>query len=135
MTAKPLKSILFVCRHNSVRSQIAALLTEKISHASITANSAGPEPTAVPEYISQWATHLGHSAPLTSRSLEQVKDQPSDLIVTLCDKSHQALPELKTDQEHIRWDFRQADTIDDLKHLEIELAERIRLLLLIKGVI
>ena len=135
MAATPLNSILFICRHNSIRSQLAAILTEKISHSAVKAACAGPEPTAVPDFIQNWAEQLGHSAPLTSQPLEQVSDQSFDMVVTLCDKSHQALPKIKNDSQHIRWDFHHADTADQLKHLEIELAERIRLLLLTKGVI
>lgn len=135
MSANPLTSILFICRHNSVRSQLAALLTEKISNSKVKAHSAGPEPLAVPEFIQDWANQLGHSGELASQPLEQVSNQSFDMVVTLCDKSHQALPKLANDHQQIRWDFHHADTEEQLKHLEIELAERIRLLLLTKGVI
>ena len=135
MTANPLKSILFICRHNSVRSQLAALLTEKISNSKVQAHSAGPEPSSVPQHVQDWAVQLGHSGQLSTQSLEQVSDQPFDMVVTLCDKSHHALPNLKSDLQQIRWDFHHADNAEDLRHLEIELAERIRLLLLTKGVI
>lgn len=129
-------SILFVCRHNSMRSQIAEVLAHKISRGAVLAQSAGPEPTAVPEFIQAWANNLTDAAlELSSNSLDEVKDKAFDLIITLCDKTHQALPELSSDQDHIRWDFQHADTEEALRHLEIELAERIRLLFLTKKVI
>lgn len=130
-----LQTILFICRHNSVRSQVAALLARKISHGNITAISAGPEPTPVPAHVQSWAEQLGVSEKLQSQGLDQLAQQEFDLIITLCDKSHQALPQLANDKAHICWDFHHADTADALKHLEIELADRIRLLLLTKGVI
>lgn len=129
-------SILFICRHNSIRSQIAAALTHKISQGSVTTHSAGPEPLPVPGYINQWVTNLlGEAQELQSQSLEAVADQAYDLIITLCDKTHTALPELASDTQHIRWDFQHPDDEESLRHLEIELSERIRLLLLAKGLI
>ncbi len=129
-------NILFVCRHNAVRSQIAAALTDKISHGKVTTDSAGPEPTSVPDYISQWVDNLlGDSRELQSQSLEAVAEKQFDMIITLCDKTHAALPELASDTQHIRWDFHHPDDQNALNHLEIELAERIRLLLLAKGLI
>lgn len=129
-------SILFVCRHNAIRSQIAAALTHKISHGQVISHSAGPEPRAVPEFVSSWVENLlGESRPLQSQPLEAVADQPFDMIITLCDKTHTALPELGTDTQHIRWDFHHPDDQEALRHLEIELAERIRLLLMAKRLI
>lgn len=135
MTAPSLQSILFICRHNSVRSQVAALLAKKISNNDLVIDSAGPEPKDVPEFVQDLAEQMGLDSKLESKSLTQVADRPFDLIITLCDKSHQALPSLQTDQENVRWDFHHSDTSEDFKHLEMELAERIRLLLLTKGVI
>ena len=128
--------VLFVCRHNAVRSQIAAALTNKISRGQALAISAGPEPQPVPEYISDWITRLtGQEEKPVSRSLNDVSDQSFDTIITLCDKSHGALPELKSDNQHIRWDFSHADDTEAIKHLEIELSERLRLMLLTKGLL
>ena len=129
-------NILFVCRHNAIRSQIAAALTDKISHGKVTTHSAGPEPHSVPGYINQWVGDLlGESRELQSQPLEAVADKQFDMIITLCDKTHAALPELASDTQHIRWDFHHPDNQEALSHLERELAERIRLLLLTKGLI
>lgn len=129
-------SILFICRHNSIRSQIAAALTEKISQGKVSTASAGPEPVTVPDYVNQWIGNLlGEPRQLQSQSLETVADKAFDLIITLCDKTHAALPELASDTQHIRWDFHHPDDEESLRHLEIELSERIRLLLLAKGLI
>lgn len=129
----PKARILFVCRHNSSRSQLAAALARKISHGRVEAESAGPEPTAVPEIIKGRISALGLPVEqIESRHLNQVADQSFDMIITLCDKSHQMLPELPQDTQHIRWDFQHAETTEDVHHLEIELAERIRLLMLAK---
>ncbi|WP_286236595.1 hypothetical protein [Neptuniibacter halophilus] len=129
-------NILFVCRHNAIRSQIAMILANHLGKGNVTAVSAGIEPTPVPEFIQQWAAGINKQAqPLQSTQLETLADQHFDMIITLCDKSHQAIPELASDREHIRWDFSHPDDPEQLRHLEIELAERLRLMFLAKGLI
>jgi hypothetical protein len=78
---------------------------------------------------------LGGETKPESNSLDDVAQESFDTIITLCDKSHDALPELPTDQHHIRWDFHHADNAEGLKHLEIEISERLRLMLQAKGLI
>lgn len=129
MTDATAAKVLFVCRHNAVRSQLAEILATKISHGHVSAHSAGPEPHAIPDFIHQLASDLnGPEHTLSSNTLEDMKDQVFDMIITLCDKSHTALPELASDTQHVRWDFHHADSWEDVRHLEMELADRLRLL-------
>ena len=131
----PLK-ILFICRHNSVRSQIAEILANKIGGSKVLAISAGIDPQPVPEYIHQWASQFDtQGGTLNQKSVSSLEDEAHDLIITLCDKTHQSLPELPQDREHIRWDFHHPDDEPAVKHLEIELSERLRLMFLAKGII
>ncbi|UTW03204.1 hypothetical protein KDX31_18045 [Amphritea atlantica] len=126
--------ILFVCRHNSIRSQIAEALANKMGHGKVLATSAGPEPEPIPEHVSEWVTRLSHSQTKpVSKDLNEMAREPFDTIITLCDKSHDALPELATDQQHIRWDFSHPDDAEALKHMEIEISERLSLMLQAKG--
>lgn len=135
MTAAQPYKILFVCRHNSMRSQIAEVLGNKIGGDNVSVFSAGSEPEPVTEEIRNWAETISPGAALTSTPLVDMEGQNFDLIITLCDKSHAALPELSSDEDHVKWDIHQANEGDEVKQLEIELAERIRLLLLAKHLI
>lgn len=129
-------NILFICRHNGVRSQLAEVLATKLGNGKVAASSAGPEPTSVPNVIQTWANDLlGEEYPLGTTALREMEGQPFDMVITLCDKSHAFPPSLENDAEHIRWDFPQVTHIDDLPHLETELAERLRLLFLSKHLI
>lgn len=136
MTDTTAAKVLFICRHNAVRSQLAEILATKISHGRVSAYSAGPEPHAIPDFIHQLASDLnGPETSLTSNTLDDIKDQAFDMIITLCDKSHAALPELASDTQHIRWDFHHADSWEEVRHLEMELADRLRLLFSTKHLI
>ena len=131
----PLK-LLFICRHNTVRSQIASALANKLGKGNVNASSAGPEPATVPEHIQQWINRLtGHAGVIESTALSDIEDQPFDLIITLCDTSHAVLPTLNSDVQHIRWDFQHAEDLASVKHLEMEIAERLRLMFLAKHII
>ena len=128
--------ILFICRHNAIRSQIAEALTNKISRGKALAQSAGPEPLPVPEHIAQWIHQLsGSDHKPVSKELSELDGEGFDTIITLCDKTHAALPQLGADQQHIRWDFQHTDEPEALRHLEIEISERLRLMLLAKGLL
>ena len=132
----PSFNILFICRHNAVRSQIAAALAVKIGHDSVSASSAGVEPEPVPDYVNQWVSELnGEPTTLTPTPMDEFELNHFDLIITLCDKTHRALPSLAQDKEHIQWDFPHPNNAEELSHFEIEMAERLRLMLLAKHVI
>lgn len=122
--------VLFVCRHNAVRSQIAEALMKHISRGRVETYSAGIEPMAVPRFVNTWASEL-YRAPTTlqSISLDELAGEHFDTIITLCDKSHAALAEHPGDRYHVRWDFHHPEDEDALIQLEIELSDRIRLFL------
>ena len=114
--------ILFVCRHNAVRSQIAEALTRAISHAGVDVSSAGVEPTSMPVFVNDWVRNLyGVATHLEATALDDVDHHHFD--TPLCDKSHVALPEHPEDRSHIRWDFHYPDDEKSLRQLEIELAD------------
>ena len=85
--------ILFVCTHNSARSQLAAALWGQVS--GIPSSSAGTHPA---ERIAQGAIDVArrHGVDLPEvppRRLGAVAD--SDFVVTVCDNAHEELPALR----------------------------------------
>lgn len=85
--------VLFVCTHNSARSQLAAALWNEASEA--VASSAGTHPGARvhPQAITTASRHgldLSHARP---QAIEDVISHP-DLVVTVCDRAHEELPDL-----------------------------------------
>ncbi len=121
--------ILFVSRHNSVRAPLAVALTKKIAGQKVHALSAGAEVGQAPEMVVEFITKLTGEAVPEWQALNDVADQNFDLIITLCDKSHAAIAEHPHDTLHVRWDMHHPESVEQLKHLEIELAERLHLML------
>ncbi len=82
--------VVFVCTHNSARSQLAAALWKRRSR--IPAASAGTEPAPRVHPLAV-ATGREHGLSLTRTRTAHVDDtlRPDDLVVAVCDNAHEAL--------------------------------------------
>lgn len=88
-TARPGGRVLFVCTHNSARSQLAAALWR--ARTGEPADSAGTHPAATvhPGAVSAAARAGLDLSNATPRQLTEVPD--ADLVVTVCDRAHEEL--------------------------------------------
>jgi protein-tyrosine-phosphatase len=105
-TARPAGRVLFVCSHNSARSQLAAALWT--ARTGERARSAGTHPAA--------RVHPGAVAAATRAGLDLtaaaprlfVRTDDADLVVTVCDQAHEEL-----DPEPDWWHWSLPDPVDD----------------------
>jgi len=83
--------VIFVCTHNSARSQLAAAVWHRISRVPVT--SAGTRPA---ERVHVGAVQVGkrHGLTLarTTAELGQAR-RPDDLVIAVCDNAYEELPE------------------------------------------
>jgi ArsR family transcriptional regulator, arsenate/arsenite/antimonite-responsive transcriptional repressor / arsenate reductase (thioredoxin) len=96
---RPAERALFVCTHNSARSQLAAALWTQLT--SQPADSAGTHPAA---RVHRGAVAAGRRAGLDlteahPKLLDDVEDRPA-LVVTVCDRAHE---ELHPDPSWLHW--------------------------------
>jgi ArsR family transcriptional regulator, arsenate/arsenite/antimonite-responsive transcriptional repressor / arsenate reductase (thioredoxin) len=89
--------VVFVCTHNSARSQLAAALWARRS--TIPAASAGTEPAARVHPLAVAAAR-GHGLSLTRARTAHVDEvlRPDDLVVAVCDNAHEQL-----DVDRLHW--------------------------------
>lgn len=90
---------LFVCTHNSARSQLAAALWEQMTHASAVSAGTHPAERVHPGAVAagkRIGLDLARAAP---RALADVAELPA-LVVTVCDQAHE---ELKPDRSWWHW--------------------------------
>lgn len=89
-TLRAARRVLFVCTHNSARSQLATALWRQASP--VPAASAGTEPAERihPRAI---ATAKAHGLSLAHARTARVADvlRPDDLVVAVCDNAHESL--------------------------------------------
>jgi arsenate reductase len=87
------KEVLFLCTHNSARSQMAEGLLRAIYGERYSAHSAGTEPTFVDPRAVLVMKEIGIDiSGQYSKSTEVFYDIIFDLAVTVCDRAKQACP-------------------------------------------
>jgi protein-tyrosine-phosphatase/DNA-binding HxlR family transcriptional regulator len=87
--------VVFVCTHNSARSQLAAALWNNTSL--VPATSAGTHPAAAvhPGAVAAAQRHHVPLTPAPPRNVDDVigtDDGPGSLLITVCDAAHEELP-------------------------------------------
>jgi arsenate reductase len=116
---RPLR-VIFVCTHNSARSQMAEGLLRTWGGDGYEVASAGTERTAVrPEAIAvmrEIGIDIGHHE---SKTLEPFLGQPFDWLITVCDQAREACPTLPGVARRLHW------SVDDPSGAPGEEAERL----------
>lgn len=87
------KQILFLCTHNSCRSQMAEALANHFLGNHCQAFSAGTEATRVNPLAAQVLTELGIDiTPLRSKTMDEFAGQSFDCVITLCGDANEKCP-------------------------------------------
>jgi len=87
------KTVLFICTHNSARSQIAEALTNHFWKDNLYAESAGTIATEVNPYVIKVLNSLGiNTKNLYSKSIEKFANEKFDLVITVCDHAKEVCP-------------------------------------------
>ncbi|MDO9559564.1 MAG: arsenate reductase ArsC [Syntrophales bacterium] len=89
------KRVLFLCTHNSARSQMAEGLLRALSNSGADVFSAGAVATSVrPEAIIVMQEVGINIFGQESKTLECYRTEPFDLVITVCDSANEACPNL-----------------------------------------
>ena len=100
------QSVLFVCTHNSARSQMAEGLLRHLSYGRLEVTSAGSHPTAVhPDAIRAMDQFGIDIRQQHSRLLDNFKGQPFDIVITVCDKAREVCPTFPGSGQQMHWGF------------------------------
>lgn len=85
--------VLFLCTHNSARSQMAEALLRARSRGRVEVESAGTEKTLVRPLALKALNEIGIDASAqTSKTMERFIDQQFDYVITVCDAANDACP-------------------------------------------
>lgn len=130
--------ILFLCTHNSARSQLAEGILRAVGGDQVQAFSAGSEPTDVaPETIVALRDLGIDPAPLYAKSLATFTGQRFDYVITVCDSVREVCPVFPGDPVQIHWSFTDPLLVDEperrraFRDIARDLQTRIRFLLLL----
>ncbi len=105
MTSKQLR-VLFLCTHNSARSQMAEALLRHHGGAAVEVYSAGSEPSQVHPLAVQVMQESGIDvSDADSKHLAQFIGQDFNYVITVCDSANESCPVFPGDPERIHWSF------------------------------
>jgi arsenate reductase (thioredoxin) len=87
------RRVLFLCTHNSARSQMAEGLLRALGNEQFEAFSAGTEATFVRPLAIEAMAELGIDiAAQQSKKLDRYLHEPFDEVITVCDAAAEACP-------------------------------------------
>jgi arsenate reductase len=101
-----MKRMLFLCTHNSARSQMAEGLLRELAGDRFEALSAGTEVTRVHPLAIEAMQELGIDiSGHRSKSIDEFRDAPPDIVVSVCDNAREACPYLPGVATRLHWSF------------------------------
>ena len=135
MSDEPI-SVLFVCTHNSARSQIAEALLGHYGGSDFEAHSAGTEVTRR-QPVRHPRPRRGRAstgAAARSKSITEFLDRQFDYVITVCDRARATCPVFPGSSNTLHWgldDPSEAEGSDDdklaaFRRTETEIAARLR---------
>lgn len=132
--------VLFLCTHNSARSQMAEGILRHLSGGRIEAFSAGSQPTHLHPLAVQAMTKMGIDiSQQRSKHLDEFRDRSFDYIVTVCDRVREACPTFPGDPERVHWSFIDPAAVEGsdkarskaFEQVALQLTNRIRYLVIL----
>jgi arsenate reductase len=98
--------VLFICTHNSARSQMAEGMLRHIGGDRFEVASAGTEATDVrPEAIAAMAELEVDISSQESKTLERYLNDEWDYVITVCDDANESCPVFHGGRERLHWSF------------------------------
>jgi arsenate reductase (thioredoxin) len=99
-------SVLFICTHNSARSQMAEGLLRHIAGERFEVESAGTEQTHVRPLAIEAMKELGIDiSGQTSKTISSLGDRKFDYAITVCDSANDACPIFPGGTRRLHWSF------------------------------
>ena len=100
------RRVLFLCTHNSARSQMAEGLLRHLAGDRFDAYSAGTEATHVRPLAIRVMAEVGVDiSGQESQTLDRYLGQPFDAVITVCDHANEACPVFVGAKERLHWSF------------------------------
>lgn len=111
--SQPLR-VLFLCTHNSARSQMAEAILRQMGGDQVEAFSAGSLPTeAHPEALATLREAGIDTTALDAKSMDRFIGKPLDYIITVCDRVRDICPSFPGDPAQAHWSIADPAVVED----------------------
>jgi arsenate reductase (thioredoxin) len=125
--AEARRRVLFLCTHNSARSQMAEGLLRHFGGDRFEVYSAGTEATYVrPEAIAAMAELGVDISGQESKTLDRYLSESFDHVVTVCDDANEACPVFPGAKNRLHWSFRDPSRATGSDGERLEVFRRVR---------
>ena len=119
--------VLFLCTHNSARSQMAEGLLRHLAGDRFEVMSAGTEATSVrPEAIRAMSELGVDISGQASKALERYLGEPFDYVVTVCDDANEACPVFPGAEHRLHWSFQDPSRAEGSEEERLEVFRKVR---------
>jgi len=122
------KRVLFLCTHNSARSQMAEGLLRNMAGDRFEVFSAGTEQTCVKRLAIEVMREIGIDiSDHTSKTLDAFAGQSFDYVITVCDRANESCPIFPGAVERIHWSFDDPTGLDGFRVVRDAIRDRLRM--------
>jgi arsenate reductase (thioredoxin) len=119
--------VLFICTHNSARSQIAEALLDHYGGSDFLVRSAGTEATRVNPLAIRVLAEVGIDwSSARSKVLTEFLDDPWDYVITVCDRARQSCPAFPRQVNTLHWGLDDPSEVEGTDEERLEAFRRTR---------
>ena len=121
------RRVLFLCTHNSARSQMAEGLLRSLGGDRFEAFSAGTEASRVRPLAVRAMAELGIDiSGHESKTLDRYLDQDFDAVITVCDQANESCPVFFGARERLHWSFPDPSKAQGTEEEQLEIYRQVR---------
>jgi arsenate reductase len=119
--------VLFLCTHNSARSQMAEGLLHHLAGDRFEAMSAGTEATRVRPLAVRAMEEIGVDiSRQESKTLDRYLHEPFDYVITVCDDANEACPVFPGAAKRLHWSFEDPSKAEGLEEERLSVFRSVR---------
>ena len=119
--------VLFLCTHNSARSQMAEGLLRHLAGERFEAHSAGTEATHVRPLAVRAMDEVGVDiTSQESKTLDRYLEEPFDYVITVCDAADEACPSFPGATNRLHWSFEDPSQAEGSEDERLAVFRRVR---------
>ncbi len=119
--------VLFLCTHNSARSQMAEGLLRHLAGDRFEAHSAGTKATLVRPLAKRAMDEIGIDiSGQESKTLERYLGEPFDYVITVCDDANEACPFFPGAKHRLHWSIEDPSRAEGSGEERLAIFQRVR---------
>ena len=119
--------VLFICTHNSARSQMAEALLREIAGDRFDVYSAGTEATSVRPLAITAMNEIGIDiSGQQSKTLERYLNEQWDYVITVCDDANESCPVFPGTADRSHWSFEDPSKATGTDEQQLDVYRRVR---------